>query len=70
MNRKRLYRQLLLTTAVALTLGAGLVLAASQDFKLGPSVDSLDRRSAWVPGTDVPMLVYLGGRESLPAPPR
>lgn len=67
MKHDRRYRQLLLMAATALTLGAGIVLAAQDfDFDRGSS----GQRSAWVPGTDVPMLTYLGDRNSLPAPPR
>ena len=66
-----------MTAAVALALAAGMVLAAQQSGRADRFADPSDRElhPQWVPGSDVPMAVYLGANLAAdaavsPAPPR
>lgn len=54
-------------------LGAGLVLAAQDSGRADRYAVPTDRERVptWIPGSDIPMMTYLGGGKELPLlPPR
>lgn len=71
-NRKLRIRQWVTVAGSILILGAGLVLAAQGSSRTDQSASVTDgeRYPMWVPGTDVPMAVYIRTQEHPAAPPR
>jgi len=66
-------RKFLVVWTAALTLGAGLLLAAQGTGRaeMGAAPSDEERQALWVPGSNVPMAAYLRSQhDNLLAPPR